>query len=143
MRPATREQNAPDPTTAWTPWLAWAASVLAIALAAGCVSTPFDEASLGLPPTTQLALSPDGQKLVVFWPEGEGHARARLLTLSGTAVTSVREVALPGDTFTIAYGRTGDHVLVTTRSKDGGELVKVDLQGASHATAARSSSMRK
>lgn len=75
---------------------------------------PFDDLSGGIPPNTELALTPDGRQLLVSWRDKTGKTRAKLLTLSGSTVSARRDVPLPADTHTVAWGRTDHHVLVTT-----------------------------
>ena len=106
------------------------ATVLTFALAAGCGAGPtFDDTSGGIPPTTELALSPNGQQLLVSWREKASKTQAKLLTLSGKTVTAVRDVSLPADTYTTAWSRSDHNVLVTTLHNDASELLRIDLRG--------------
>lgn len=113
-----------SPARALTAWL------LTAALMAGCAAPPPPVFDLGnIPVDAQLALSPSGQRLLVTWPGKAPRAEARLLTFSGKTVASIRTVPLPDDTFNIAYGRSEDHLVVTTLNRQqASALVRIDLQ---------------
>lgn len=100
---------------------------LVLGMLSGCAASP--TATEPVPPTTELALSPDGRHLLVSWPETAKRTHAKLLTISGNEVTSVRDVSLPGTTHTTAWARSGGQVLVTTWDREGSELLKIDLDG--------------
>lgn len=118
------------------------ATALTLALVAGCESgPPFNYPSGGIPPTTLLALSPNGQQLLVSWPQKADKTQARLLTLHGNTVTSARDVPLPDDTFSTAWSRTDHHVLVTTRNPKGSELLRIDLRTNERATLYKSAAL--
>lgn len=122
-------QTAPSkPTRSLIPVLT--ATVLILALAAGCASRPqFDDPAGGIPPDTELALSPNGQQLLVSWRDQSDKPQAKLLALSGTTVTAMRDVSLPGDTFTTSWGRSDHDVVLTTWNGNSSELLRVDLRG--------------
>lgn len=119
------------------------ASLLTVALAAGCASSApkaFDPSDI--PRGSQLALSPSGQRLLVTWKDSSSKTEARLLTLKDSTVTAMRSLPLPEDTFNVAYGLTEDHVIVTTLDKQlASTLVRIDLKGDQrtvlHSSAAR------
>ena len=106
---------------------ALAACLSTFAVATGCAYDPFNDPTGGIPPTTEMALSPNGKRLLVSWRESAKKTQGKLLTLSGKTVASVRDVTLPADTFTTAWSRSEDHVLVTTRNDEGSELLRIDL----------------
>ncbi len=103
-----------------------AASALAIALTSGCAAldnyTPGD-----LPANTQLAISPDGNRLVVSWNGRSGKLTAKLIELKGDQVTSSRELALPPNTYTTAFAHNNNELLITTLENKKSELLKVNL----------------
>lgn len=99
---------------------------LAFALT-GC-AVPAEEPGGAIPASTLLALSPSGKNLVASWPQSSSSRTTRLFTLSGAAVVATRDMALPPDTFTTAFARGDDELLVTTLNGDASELVRVDLQ---------------
>lgn len=127
MNASDNENNA-SPSNR-TPLPVLAANILTIALAAGCGSAPFDGTSGGLPSNANLALSPNGQQLLVSWRDGSNQTQAKLLTLSGSTATAVRDVPLPEGTNSTAWGRREHQLLVTAVSPSGaGDLLRVDLQ---------------
>ncbi len=129
MNPASGRRSVTRPAPNRMRRLALTACVLTFALAAGCAYEPqrFNDPTGGIPPTTEMALSPNGKRLLVSWRESANKTQGKLLTLSGKTVASVRDVTLPADTFTTAWSRSEDHVLVTTRNDEGSELLRIDL----------------
>lgn len=101
---------------------------LALAMLSGCAASL--DATEPVPPTTELALSPDGRQLLVSWRKSAKSTQAKLLTLSGGDVTAARDISLPGTTHTTAWARSERQVLVTTWSREGSELLKIDLDDA-------------
>lgn len=103
------------------------ASILTLACATGCVSTAYDSTSGDIPDNTQLAISPDGSRLLVSWNDSSHKLHAKLLELNGTEVASMREVALPPQTLTTAFAKSSAKLLVTTWDKKSSEFLKIDL----------------
>lgn len=101
--------------------------VLALALMSGCGSTTYVNTPGEVQENTQLAISPDGGRLLVSWNDGSGKLHARLAELNGTAVISERDIALPEDTLSTAFGNSNDHLLLTTWNKKNSSLVKINL----------------
>jgi hypothetical protein len=103
------------------------ASILSLACMAGCASSrPFTPGDV--PKNTQLALSPNGSRLLVSWWDSEKKFHAKLVELNGKEVSSAREITLPSHTFTTAFGKGNDRLLVTTLDKSASELFKIDLK---------------
>lgn len=105
-----------------------AAALLLILLATGCAA-PREVFDLDrLSPDAQLALSPDGQTLVVAWDGRAPKTEARLVSFSGDRITAVQALSLPDDVFNIAYGRSKDELVLTTLDKQqASRLLRVDL----------------
>jgi hypothetical protein len=109
------------------PWPAVAAIVLSAALTGAFAATSPIVVGDHVTPDTQLALSADGRQLLVTSQDRNG-TRARLLTIADRAVVSARDVAVPAATFTVAFGRMDDHIIVTTRNGAASDLVRVNLE---------------
>lgn len=108
--------------------------VLSLAWVAGCGSVPFEDPTGGIPPGTELALSPDGRWLLAGWRD-QGKTQGRLLELAPDgSVAGMRDVPLPASLFTLAWGRGEGHALLTTRHRGGSELIRVDLPGGAATT---------
>ena len=104
------------------------ASLCLIGLPTACMFLPiYHETPGDLPDNAQLALSPDGSRLVVSWNERSGKLHAKLLELDGKRLASIRDIALPADTFTTAFAITRQHLLITTTNKKSSDLLKFDL----------------
>jgi hypothetical protein len=102
------------------------ALLLALVLTTGCAGfnhhTPGD-----VPANTQLAISPDGNRLVVSWNDRSGKLKAKLIELQGDQVASTRELELPPKTYTTAFANNNDELLVTTLENKKSDLLKVNL----------------
>lgn len=104
------------------------ASLCLIGLAGACMFLPICHEIPGqIPVHAQLALSPDGSRLVVSWNECSGKLHAKLLELNGTHLASIRDLALPADTFTTEFASTNQHLLITTTNGKSSDLLKFDL----------------
>lgn len=79
------------------------------------------------PSDTQLTISSEGNFLVVSWYDDNNVPHARLLTLNGTQLISDRPLELPPHKFTIAFGYKNEELLVTTHSKEGSSLIKLNV----------------
>lgn len=118
-----------SPRTTWCRALfAGLAATFVLTLAACSGGPPFHDPAGGIPPSTQLAISPSGKQLLVSWREGSKATRAKLITLADGAVQSMRDVPLPADTFMTRWSRSEDQVLVINWAKDKSELLRVDVQ---------------
>lgn len=125
---ATRSKcNATNSGFTWRMVNPLAASIFALGLTTACMSPRYRETPGDIPDNAQLALSPDGSRLVVSWNEGSGKLHAKLLELEGKRLASIREIALPADTFTTAFATTRQHLLITTTNKKSSDLLKFDL----------------
>lgn len=91
------------------------------------LSSPAARPSDALTANTQLALSPNGQRLLVTWIDTSEKFHARLVELDGAKVVSVREIALPKNTFTTAFSNNNDQLLLTTLEGRASELYQYDL----------------
>ena len=94
----------------------------------GCVSSSFVETPGDIPVDTQLSLSPSGKRLLVSWYDKSSKLHAKLVELHGAEVAASREIALPPYTFTTAFSRTDEQILVTTLNKDSNALLKINLE---------------
>lgn len=93
-----------------------------------CVSPSYDGTSGDIPSNTQLALSPNGQRLLVSWNDSSRKLHAKLLDLKGSEVATTREVALPPNTLTTAFANNNEQILVTTWNKQVNQLLKINLR---------------
>ncbi|MFZ6750663.1 hypothetical protein [Undibacterium sp. Ren11W] len=92
-----------------------------------CVSPSYDGTSREIPDNTQLALSPNGQRLLVSWNDSSGKLHAKLLDLKGSEVATIREVALPPNTLSTTFANNNAQILVTTWDKQVNQLLKINL----------------
>ncbi|MDO8651110.1 MAG: hypothetical protein Q7R66_02845 [Undibacterium sp.] len=92
-----------------------------------CVSPSYDGTSGEIPGNTQLALSPNGQRVLVSWNDSSRKLHAKLLDLKGSEVATTREVALPPNTLTTAFANNNEQILVTTWDKQVNQLLKINL----------------
>lgn len=104
------------------------ASLLLIGLTSACFFLPiYDDDPDAIPVHAQLSLSPDGSRLVVSWNDRSRKLHAKLLELDGARLASIRDIALPADTFTTAFAITRQHLLITTTNGKSSDLLKFDL----------------
>lgn len=96
-------------------------TILSLACLTGCASESYGIKPGDIPSNTQLAISPNGQRLLVSWNDSNKKLHAKLLELSGNEVTSVHELSLPPNTYTTAFGKNNEQILLTTieRGKSG------------------------
>ncbi len=88
-------------------------STLTLTLTTGC-SALKDHISGDFPANTQLAISPNGERLLVSWNGFGGKLYAKLFELDGDKVVSSKVLALPPNTYTTAFANNNDEVLITT-----------------------------
>jgi hypothetical protein len=102
------------------------AAIFVLSLTSGCgsaqVNTPGEVQA-----NTQLAISPNGNRLLISWNDSSGKLHARLAELNGTVVASERDISLPEDTLTTSFGNSNDYVLLTTWNKKNSSLIKINL----------------
>jgi hypothetical protein len=103
------------------------ASILATSLATGCTSILYPETPGDIPAHTRLALSPNGKRLLVHWRENSGKLQTRLWDLDGEKIKSISFPPLPEDTYTAAFAKDNNHVLVTTWNTKSSSLLKLDV----------------
>lgn len=103
------------------------ASILALSLTAGCISSPYESTLGDIPKNTQLAISPNGSRLLVSWNDRSGKLHAKLVELKGSDVASTRDIALPEDTLTTAFAKSNEQLLLTTWDKKSSSLLKINL----------------
>lgn len=103
------------------------ASVLTLACATGCGSQPIENNQGTIPSNTQLALSPNGKRLVVSWYDQKKKLHAKLVELNGAAVASMRDIALPPSTFTTEFANNNEQLLATTNINGASELIKISI----------------
>lgn len=101
-------------------------AILALTFLSGCGTTPINTPG-EVQANTQLAISPNGSRLLVSWNDSSGKLHARLAELNGTAVVSERDINLPEDTLTTSFGNSNDYVLLTTWNKKNSSLIKINL----------------
>lgn len=103
-------------------------------LAAGCGSMPTGDSSPGLPNQALLALHPGGDQVLVSWRDAGTATQARLIGLhAGASGGAPKPVVLPKDTFDMAWSLSADAILVTTWSKTGNQLSRLDLASGTRA----------
>lgn len=104
-----------------------AAVLLVTTLLGGCASprinTPGD-----VQLNTQLALSPNGNRLLVSWHDRDAILHAKLVELNGSEVASIRKMELPQNTFTTAFANNNAQLLYTTKDGASSSLLKMDLE---------------
>lgn len=103
------------------------ASVLTLACATGCGSQPIENNQGTIPSNTQLALSPNGNRLVVSWYDQKKKLHAKLVELNGAKVASMRDITLPPSTFTTEFANNNEQLLVTTNVNGASELIKISI----------------
>jgi hypothetical protein len=103
------------------------AMVTLLTLIGSTACTTFDGIAGSFPPDTQLAISPNGQRLVVTWNDGPKKLYAKLIELDGARVKSVRDIPLPSATWFTTFASDEGHLLLTTLSKGASDLFKFDL----------------
>lgn len=101
------------------------ASILVLACSAGCSTASVK--SEEIQNTTRLAISPNGQRLVVVWGDGSNASFGKLLELQGSTVASGRSIVLPEKTKHIAFSSTNDQLIAVTFDQHSSELFKIDL----------------
>ncbi|MES2069492.1 MAG: hypothetical protein V4488_04035 [Pseudomonadota bacterium] len=121
------EKNSMSPNLASKPVSIIGASLLTLACSTGCVSPSYDGISGDIPSETELALSPNGKRLLVSWKDRSDKAHAKLLELNGSEVASMREITLPTHKLTTAFAKNDEQILVTTWDRKSSEFYKINL----------------
>jgi len=96
-----------------------------IALMSGCAYFGPGYPPGSIPVNTKLAVSADGNRVLVSWNEQSGKLKARLVELKGNTVASITPIELPQETYTTAFSRDGEKLLLTTTTN---QLLKVHVR---------------
>lgn len=77
----------------------------------------------------QISVSPDGSRLFLYWRDKDkpSQVRARLLWIIGDKTELIRNLELPPDVLSTAYGYSNDEVLATTYKDGIGKLWKINV----------------
>ncbi len=102
-------------------------SILLVTCLIGCDAAPPELAAGDIPSNTQLALSPNGKRLLVSWNGASEKLRAKLVELDGNKVASVRELKLPKNTYHMTFAKNNEQFLVTTLVNKASELYKYNV----------------
>lgn len=102
-------------------------ALMAAILTSGCAWLTYHEIPGDLSDHTDLALSPNGKRLLLSWREYSGKLQTRLLELDGAQIKSVSFPTLPDDTITIAFAKSDAHLLVTTWDQKISRLLKINV----------------
>jgi hypothetical protein len=103
------------------------ATMLSLACLTGCASESYGIKPGDIPSNTQLALSPNGQRLLVSWNDSNKKLHAKLVELNGSEITSTRDIELPPLTFTTAFANNNEQILLTTIENKASELLTFNL----------------
>lgn len=101
------------------------ASLVVLVCVTGC-TTPYRQFG-DIPDNTKLAISPNGNRLFVYWKDYQDKVVGKLLELNGASVVARREIALPPHVMSTAFASNNEQLLVTTLDQGSGELVQIDL----------------
>lgn len=104
------------------------AMLLCIVFLNACSTERYGLTPNDIPNNTQLALSPNGQRLLVSWNDSNQKLHAKLLELNGSEITSTRDIALPPQTFTTAFANNNEQILLTTIENNASELLTLNLR---------------
>lgn len=101
--------------------------ILSLACLTGCASESYGIKPGDIPNNTQLALSANGQRLLVSWNDSNKNLHAQLVELNGSEVASIRELNLPSNTYTTAFAKNNEQLLFTTIEKGKSDLLTFNL----------------
>lgn len=97
-------------------------------LLAACSTVDEKRASINFSDNAQLALSPNGSKLLVTWNDKNGDAQAKLVEFAANNLTSIRNIELPAKTFTTSFAKNDEYLLITTNNDGASNLLKLDIE---------------